>query len=107
MAADTCLRTRGRNDQCLKAFPKDCQPLKKLPSEYLKQLYYDSVLFSPEDMRHLVAVVGAGQVVVGTDYPARWNRTPIDGILSVPELNDDQRKAIFSGTLNKLLKITV
>jgi aminocarboxymuconate-semialdehyde decarboxylase len=97
----------SRSDQCLKAFPKDCRPLKKLPSEYLKQLYYDSVLFTPEDMRHLVAVVGASQVVVGTDYPALWNRNPVDGILTVPGLSDVERTAIFSGTLTKLLKINV
>jgi aminocarboxymuconate-semialdehyde decarboxylase len=95
----------GRSDQCLKAFPKDCRPLKKLPSEYLKQLYYDSVLFTPEDMRHLVAVVGASQVVVGTDYPALWNRNPVDGILTIPGLSDNERMAIFSGTLTKLLKL--
>jgi aminocarboxymuconate-semialdehyde decarboxylase len=97
----------SRSDQCLKAFPKDCRPLKKLPSEYLKQLYYDSVLFTPEDMRHLVAVVGSSQVVVGTDYPALWNRNPVDGILSVPGLSDKERMAIFNGTLTKLLKINV
>ena len=97
----------GRNDECLKAFPKVCKPLKKLPSEYLKQLYYDSVLFTPEDMRHLIAVVGASQVVVGTDYPALWNRTPTDGILAVPGLRDEERMAIFSGTLARLLKIKV
>jgi aminocarboxymuconate-semialdehyde decarboxylase len=97
----------GRNDQCLIAFPKDCRPLKKLPSEYLKQLYYDSVLFTPEDIRHLVAVVGPSQVVVGTDYPALWNRTPTDRILAVPALSDEERKAIFSGTLTRLLKIDV
>jgi len=97
----------SRNDRCLQAFPKDCRPLKKLPSEYLKQLYYDSVLFTPEDMRHLIAVVGASQVVVGTDYAALWNRNPIDGILSVPGLSDDQRIAIFNGTLSRLLKINV
>jgi aminocarboxymuconate-semialdehyde decarboxylase len=97
----------GRNDECLQAFPKDCRPLKKLPSEYLKQLYYDSVLFTPEDMRHLIAVVGAGQVVLGTDYPALWNRNPVDGILSVPGLNDEQRLGIFNGTLARLLKINI
>jgi aminocarboxymuconate-semialdehyde decarboxylase len=97
----------GRNDECLKAFPKDCRPLKKLPSEYLKQLYYDSVLFTPEDMRHLIAVVGASQVVVGTDYPALWNRTPVDRILAVPGLSDEERLAIFNGTLARLLKINV
>jgi aminocarboxymuconate-semialdehyde decarboxylase len=97
----------SRSDRCLQAFPNQCKPLKKLPSEYLKQLYYDSVLFTPEDMRHLIAVVGASQVVLGTDYAALWNRNPIDGILSVPGLSDDERIAIFNGTLSRLLKINV
>ncbi len=97
----------SRSDQCLTAFPNLCKPLKKLPTEYLKQLYFDSVLFTPEDMRHLIAVVGASQVVVGTDYPTLWNRTPVDRILAVPGLNDKERIAILSDTAAKLLKINV
>ena len=95
----------GRSDQCLIAKTRDCKPVKKLPSEYLKHLYYDSVLFTPEDMRHLIAVVGASQVVVGTDYPTLWNRDPVDRILAVPGLTDEERVAILGGTLAKLLKI--
>jgi aminocarboxymuconate-semialdehyde decarboxylase len=97
----------SRSDQCLTAFPNLCKPLKKLPTEYLKQLYYDSVLFTPEDMRHLIAVVGAGQVVVGTDYPTLWNRTPVDRILAVPGLKDEEHISILSNTAAKLLKISV
>jgi len=97
----------SRGDQCLTAFPDLCKPLKRMPSEYLKQLYFDSVLFSPEDMRHLIAVVGASQVVVGTDYPTKWNRTPVDRILAVPGLNDADRIAIFSETAARLLKLDV
>jgi aminocarboxymuconate-semialdehyde decarboxylase len=95
----------SRSDQCLTAFPNLCKPLKKHPTEYLKQLYYDSVLFTPEDMRHLIAVVGASQVVVGTDYPTLWNRTPVDRILAIPGLNDAERLSIFGNTAAKLLKI--
>lgn len=95
----------GRNDQCLIAFPKDCRPLKKAPSEYLKQIYYDSILFTPEGMRHLIAVVSHNQVVIGTDYPTLWNRTPVDRIMAVPGLNDEQRIAILGGPLHKLLRI--
>jgi aminocarboxymuconate-semialdehyde decarboxylase len=95
----------GRSDQCQIAFPNLCKPLKKLPTEYLKQLYYDSVLFTPEDMRHLIAVVGASQVVVGTDYPTLWNRTPLDRILDVPGLKDEERLSIFGATAEKLLKL--
>jgi aminocarboxymuconate-semialdehyde decarboxylase len=97
----------SRSDQCLTAFPNLCKPLKKPPTEYLKQLYYDSVLFSPEDLRHLIAVVGASQVVVGTDYPTLWNRTPVDRIFAVPGLNDEDRVSIFSNTAAKLLKMNV
>jgi hypothetical protein len=67
------------------------------------QLCRYSVLFTPEDTRHLVAVVGAGQVILGTDYPTLWNRTPVDRILAIPGLSDVERKAIVSGTLTKLL----
>jgi aminocarboxymuconate-semialdehyde decarboxylase len=89
------------------AFPNLCKPLKKPPTEYLKQLYFDSVLFTPEDMRHLIAVVGPSQVVVGTDYPTLWNRTPVDRILAVPGLKDEERISIFGNTAAKLLKISV
>jgi aminocarboxymuconate-semialdehyde decarboxylase len=58
-------------------------------------------------MRHLIAVVGSSQVVLGTDYPALWNRTPVDRILAIPGLTDKQRLAIFNGTLARLLKINV
>ena len=97
----------SRSDQCLTAFPNLCKPLKRLPTEYLKQLYYDSVLFTPEDLRHLIAVVGASQVVVGTDYPTLWNRTPVDRILALPGLSDQDHGAIFGGTAAGLLKIHV
>jgi aminocarboxymuconate-semialdehyde decarboxylase len=97
----------SRSDQCLTAFPGLCKPLKKPPTEYLKQLYYDSVLFTPEDMRHLIAVVGASQVVVGTDYPTLWNRTPVDRVFAVPGLNDEDRISIFGNTAAKLLKMSV
>ncbi len=97
----------SRSDQCQIAFPNLCKPLKKSPTEYLKQLHYDSVLFTPEDMRHLIAVVGASQVVIGTDYPTLWNRTPVDRILGVPGLDDAQRIGIFSGTAARLLKMSV
>ena len=51
-------------------FPARCtRTLKKKPTEYLKQLYYDSMVFTPEGLRHLIAEVGVSQIVMGTDYP--------------------------------------
>src|SRR3989449_3281992 len=39
-------------------------PIKKKPTEYLKQMYYDTMVFSPEGVRHLAAEVGASQLVI-------------------------------------------
>jgi aminocarboxymuconate-semialdehyde decarboxylase len=39
------------------------------PLAQLGRLFYDTIVFDPLILRHLVAVVGASQVVLGTDYP--------------------------------------
>src|SRR6185369_11202938 len=43
--------------------------LKKRPTEYVRQLYYDTIVFTPEALRHLAVEAGPGQIVMGTDYP--------------------------------------
>jgi aminocarboxymuconate-semialdehyde decarboxylase len=77
---------------------------KKKPSDYLKrQIYVDSMVFSPEGVRHLVAEVGASQVVYGTDIPLVWPDT-IDAILGA-QIPDADKEAILGGNLTKLLRI--
>jgi aminocarboxymuconate-semialdehyde decarboxylase len=96
----------NRSDAVITTFPDRVGPLPKLkPTEYLRngQLYFDSIMFTPEAMRHLIAEAGIGQVVVGTDYPFPWNRVPIDHILSIPDLSDADRIAILGGTAARLL----
>jgi aminocarboxymuconate-semialdehyde decarboxylase len=67
----------ARSDQGGVTFPERFTPLKKRPTEYLKQLYYDSLVFTAAGLRHLVTEVGAGQVVLGTDYPFPWTSTAV------------------------------
>ena len=85
--------------------PNQCRPgvPKKPPSEYLKQLYFDSLVFTPEALRHLAAEVGADHIVVGTDYPFPWVTEPIDHVLRTPELDDAQKRAILGETAARLL----
>ena len=80
-------------------------PIKKKPSEYLKQMYYDTMVFTPEGLRHLAAEVGAGQLVVGTDFPYPWTKTAVDHVLGTPGLSDEQKVAVLGGTAMKLLGI--
>jgi aminocarboxymuconate-semialdehyde decarboxylase len=96
----------ARSDQGCVTFPQRCtKTLRKKPTEYLSQLYYDSMVFTPEGLRHLVAEVGASQIVLGTDYPFPWTKTAVDHILSTPELSDADRVAILGETAAKLLAI--
>jgi aminocarboxymuconate-semialdehyde decarboxylase len=39
------------------------------PADGLRRLYYDTVVFDPTALRHLVELVGADRVVVGSDFP--------------------------------------
>jgi aminocarboxymuconate-semialdehyde decarboxylase len=91
---------------CL-TFPNNCSktPLKKRPTEYLKQLYFDSLVFTPEALRHLVAQCGASQIVMGTDYPFPWTSTAVDHILSTSTLSDAERRSILGETAARLLLI--
>ena len=70
--------------------PTGCNPaitLAKRPSEYLRQVWFDSLVFSPDALRHLVAQVGAGQVVLGSDYPFPWQLAPVDHVMATDSLS--------------------
>jgi aminocarboxymuconate-semialdehyde decarboxylase len=81
-------------------------PIKKKPTDYLRQMYYDTMVFNPEGVHHLAAAVGPSQLLVGTDYPYPWTRTQVDLILGTPGFSDADRAAILGGNAAKLLGIT-
>jgi aminocarboxymuconate-semialdehyde decarboxylase len=95
----------ARFDHGCRTFPSRCTAIAKQPSAYLKQLAFDSLVFTPEGLRHLVAETGARQIVLGTDYPYPWTHTAVDHVLNTPELSDEDRIAILGGNAARLLGI--
>jgi len=100
----------GRSDFGCPTRPDLCPggthgPIKKKPTEYLKQMYYDTMVFNTEGVHHLAAEVGVSQLVIGTDFPYPWTKTQVDMILQTPGLSDADRTAILGGTAAKLLGI--
>jgi len=98
----------NRSDAVCRTFPDRVGPLpKKPPTSYLKdgQLYFDSIVFTPEALRHLIAETGPRQIMIGTDYPFGWTSTEVDLVLNTPGLSDDDRIAILGGTAAALLGI--
>jgi predicted TIM-barrel fold metal-dependent hydrolase len=91
---------------CFVAPPGACNAdikLKKKPTEYLNQLHFDALVFTPEALRHLVAQVGASQIMLGSDHPFVWEQHPVDHIFATATLSDDEREAILGGNAAKLL----
>jgi predicted TIM-barrel fold metal-dependent hydrolase len=95
---------------CFVAPPGACNPdirLKKQPTEYLRQLYFDALVFTPEALRHLVAQVGASQVMLGSDHPFVWEQHPVDHVFATETLSDDEKAAILGGNAERLLGLRI
>jgi len=97
-----------RSDHACFVAPQNCNPdikLKKKPTEYLNQLHFDSLVFTPEGLRHLVAQVGAGQIMLGSDHPIPWQEHPVDHVFATTTLSDEDKSAILGGNAARLLGI--
>jgi aminocarboxymuconate-semialdehyde decarboxylase len=96
----------ARSDYGCVRFPEGCTGLKKKPTEYLRQLYFDTMVFTPEGLRHMVAETGPNQIMIGTDYPFPWSTTTVDHVLKTPGLSDADKRAILGETAAKLLRVS-
>lgn len=96
----------GRSDAACVRDGANCANKRK-PSEYFKdQVLVDSMVFSSEGLRHLVAETGVTQVVYGSDLPYVWPDT-IDIIAEAQFLTNEAKEAILGGNLRRLLRIGV
>lgn len=60
----------GRLDSCVEGEPDILRKLKKLPSSYLKELYYDSVVYHTSSLRVVEEVTETdSRLMFGTDHP--------------------------------------
>ena len=94
-----------RSDHACFVSPANCNAeisLKKKPTEYLKQLYFDALVFTPEALRHLAAQVGTSQIMLGSDHPFPWEEHPVDHVFATDALSDDDKIAILGGNAARL-----
>jgi len=99
-----------RMDRSCFVSPQNCNPdivLKKKPTDYIRQIYFDSLVFTGEALRHLAAEVGAGQIMIGTDHPIPWEDDPVGHVMATPELTDEDRLAILGENAIRVLGLTV
>jgi aminocarboxymuconate-semialdehyde decarboxylase len=63
-----------------------------------QQIYVDSLIFSPEALRHLVDMIG-------TDYLFPWTTTPVEHVVGTPGLSAADKRAILGENAPKLLRV--
>ncbi|SHO61664.1 aminocarboxymuconate-semialdehyde decarboxylase [Pseudoxanthobacter soli DSM 19599] len=58
-----------RLEQGYRRFPALRDALQAPPAEQARRFYFDSLVFDEPTLRHLIALFGETQVMIGTDYP--------------------------------------
>lgn len=78
------------------------------PSAYLRRLFFDTMVFDPEDLGTLIARYGADHVLLGTDYPYDMGETDPRGLVaSVEGLDDKERSLVLGGNAARLLRLAL
>jgi aminocarboxymuconate-semialdehyde decarboxylase len=82
----------------------DAHSVPKLPTDYLKKIYFDTVVFSHKQLATLVETWGVDHVVMGTDYPFDMaDYDPIGHVASIDTFDASTIAAIAGGNAKTLL----
>lgn len=92
----------GRSDHAWSARP-DAHGCAEPPSSYLRRIWFDSLVYTPQALRHLVEVAGGQQVVLGSDYPFDMGvEDPVDRLVAAG-LDPADEAAVRGGNAARLL----
>jgi len=74
------------------------------PRSYLGRIYLDSLVHDADMLRHLLKLIGAERIALGSDYPFPLGE-PVPGALieSLPELTPGTKERLYSGTALEFL----
>ena len=94
----------GRFDHAF-AHREDCRvTIKKQPSDYLKKLYFDTVVFDERELKHLIEIWGADHIMLGTDYPFDMAEPDPVGLLGrVKGVSKEDMALVAGGNAARLL----
>jgi predicted TIM-barrel fold metal-dependent hydrolase len=95
-----------RLDRGYEAFRRCREHLRKLPSEYLRDFYYDTVNFDPTCLQLTLDFARIGQVLAGSDYPHMiGSLAKMKTSISELQVSEVERAALLGGNEQRLLKL--
>jgi aminocarboxymuconate-semialdehyde decarboxylase len=94
----------GRIDHAWGARSDSHGDLPRPPSDYLKKIFFDTVVFTPHQLAELVRLFGADHVIMGTDYPFDMGEyDPIGHVAATGAFDQAALAAIAGGNAARLL----
>jgi aminocarboxymuconate-semialdehyde decarboxylase len=95
----------GRIDHAWGARSDTRNNLKLPPTTYLKRVFFDTVVFTPHQLRNLVDVFGVDKILMGTDYPYDMAESDPVGHLGTAGLDEAAFSAIAGGNARTLFGV--
>lgn len=96
----------GRFDQGMRSGIGPARmPAKQPPSKYLKNLYFDNLVYRVETVEYLKRMVGADHIMVGTDYPFDLGDWMAAEKIQTMECTTAEREAMLHANARKLLRL--
>jgi aminocarboxymuconate-semialdehyde decarboxylase len=94
----------GRSNHGHAVRPEARAQASRAPVDYLRRIWFDTLVYEPQALRHLIDVVGVSQLVVGTDYPFDMGHEDPRGLIAATGgLSEQDRAAILGGNALSLL----
>lgn len=98
----------GRMDHGYHARADCSEGLPAAPGTYLRKLYFDTMVFEPDQIAFLAAKYGADHVLLGSDYPYDMGETdPVGLVGGVASLSEEDKQAVCGLNAARLLKLSV
>tara|TARA_Y100000590_G_scaffold364139_1_gene422255 strand:+ start:16023 stop:17108 length:1086 start_codon:yes stop_codon:yes gene_type:complete len=96
----------ARMDHAYGARPDCREDIRRKPSYYLSKFYFDTLVFSVEQLSTLVQNFGPDHILLGTDYPYDMGEfDPVEHVCQVPGLSEQDRENICGQNAMNLMGI--
>jgi len=94
-----------RLDHAFGQRPEFRKNISQKPSEYLKKIYFDTILHSVAAIDYLIRAVGADRVVIGTDYPMAMGDFDPVGKITELKISEQERSQVLGTNAAKAIKL--
>jgi len=94
----------GRLDRNVKNAPHSMKNITRKPSEYLRNVYYDTCLYDPTVLSALVKVLGPDRLLLGADWPI-GEADPLGFVDRCADLNETDKQMIKGGRAAALIGV--